>query len=272
MNSGSLTIVGIGLKLAGHLTVETRAHIEQADRVYLVLADAASIAWAQTLNPSAEQLPFYTEHTPRADTLAEWTAQIDAWGAHLIDLAQQGQTVCVVLHGHPGVGVTPVHRLLRRARQEGIPVRLLPGISAEDSLFADLGVDPAEHGCQSFEATDFLLRRRAFSTTSALILWQAGIIGEFAQTASRVNRHGLRILAETLAAAYGADHEVVVYEAASTPITAPVVQRVLLAALPEAAVTPRTTLYVPPRTAAPVDPAMAERLGIPSSRIMRKTM
>jgi len=31
---------------------------------------------------------------------------------------------------------------------------MLPGISAEDCLVADLGIDPASSGCQSYEAND----------------------------------------------------------------------------------------------------------------------
>ena len=34
---------------------------------------------------------------------------------------------------------------------------MLPGISAEDCLLADLGVDSAHNGLQSLEATDLLI-------------------------------------------------------------------------------------------------------------------
>jgi len=35
---------------------------------------------------------------------------------------------------------------------------MLPAISSEDCLYADLGVDPATTGNASYDATDFLLR------------------------------------------------------------------------------------------------------------------
>ena len=50
--------------------------------------------------------------------------------------------------------------------REGFNAQMLAGISAEDCLFADLGLDPGKNGCQSFEATDFLIRRRQFEPTS----------------------------------------------------------------------------------------------------------
>jgi hypothetical protein len=42
---------------------------------------------------------------------------------------------------------------------------MLPGISAEDCLFADLGIDPGIYGCQSYEATDFLANGRPWGET-----------------------------------------------------------------------------------------------------------
>src|SRR6059036_2752839 len=59
-----------------------------------------------------------------------------------------------------------------------VNARMLPGISSEDCLFADLGVDPGQNSCQSFEATDFLASRRRFDPSSELILWQVGVLGE----------------------------------------------------------------------------------------------
>jgi hypothetical protein len=65
--------------------------------------------------------------------------------------------------------VDPAHESIRRARMEGISACMLPGISAEDCLFAELGIEPSENGCQSFEATDFLVYKRKFDNRSSLI-------------------------------------------------------------------------------------------------------
>ena len=55
---------------------------------------------------------------------------------------------------------------------------MLPGVSAEDCLVADLGVDPGEHGWQSWEATGFLLRGFRPDPTAGLVLWQVDGIGK----------------------------------------------------------------------------------------------
>ncbi|MFI1583783.1 hypothetical protein [Embleya sp. NPDC020630] len=82
-----------------------------------------------------------------------------------------------MVSAHPGVFAFPGHEAVRRARLDGIPARMLAGSSAGDWLFADPGLDPATRGCQSIEASDFLLRHRVFDPTSLLVLWQVGVIG-----------------------------------------------------------------------------------------------
>jgi hypothetical protein len=146
-----------------------------------------------------------------------------------------GKQVCVAFYGHPGVFVKPAHEAIRRARAAGHEAVMLPGVSAEDCLIADVGFDPGERGCQSFEATDFLVRHRRFDPTSALLLWQIGAIGvaDF-RAAEYWNPHGVAVLAEVLGETYGADHEVVVYEASPYPIVEPVMHRCPLATLARA--------------------------------------
>jgi len=151
---------------------------------------------------------------------------------------------------------------MRRARAEGFAARMLPGISAEDCLFADLGLDPSEAGCQSFEATDFLIRRRIFDPTSALVLWQIGTVGSVAASAE-AQPTGLPTLVETLLEHYPSDHEIVVYQASPYPVFGALSDRMPLQALTAERVTALATLYVPPLDQRPVDVTMLDRLNLP---------
>src|SRR3546814_9339226 len=71
-----------------------------------------------------------------------------------------GKQVCAVFYGHPGVFADVPHRVVRRAREEGIPARMELGISAEACLYADLNMDPAQRGVPSLEATHFPVHDR----------------------------------------------------------------------------------------------------------------
>jgi len=155
-----------------------------------------------------------------------------------------GQRVCAAFYGHPGVFVLPSHEAIGQARREGYAARMLPGVSAEDCLFADLGLDPAAAGCQSYEATRFLERGPAIEPAAALVLWQVGVVGSSHHTAEPV-APALDALVGALRAIYPDEHEVVVYEASPYAGVAPLVRTVPLTALAEA-VTPASTLYVPP--------------------------
>ena len=252
---GSLAIVGIGIKLISHLTVEAKAHIEQADKVFYLVTGQLAAEWVTQLNSTAESLrPLYQLGKRRLDTYHDMVK-------HILAAVQQGQKVCAVFYGHPGVFVLPSHEAIKQAQAQGFTAFMLPGISAEDCLFADLGIDPAAVGCQSFEATDFLVYHRRFDPHSALILWQIGVIGQLRKTA-QLNPQGLHILTEVLGSYYPAHHLVTVYEAAQSPLADPIIQSVKLEILPQTAVSAISTLYVPPKPGAELDLNMVKQLGL----------
>ncbi len=256
MKTGSLTIVGTGIQLVGHITLGAKAWIEQADKVLFALADPVTAKWLKELNNTAEALPYNTKNQRRRDTYRQMTET-------MLNEVRKGLNVCAVFYGHPGVFADPAHAAIKQAREEGFRSQMLPGISAEDCLFADLGVDPGKNGCQSFEATDFLIRGRKFDPTSVLILWQISMVGNLGFYEKGSHVQGLKILAEVLEKYYGGDHEVVVYEAAVYhPVCSPVIDRYLLSKLPEAKVSEVSTLYVPPKTMAPLDRSMMARLAM----------
>lgn len=143
--------MGTGIKYLSHVTLETPRIIERADIVLYGVADPATAIWIRELNPNAEPFCDYVPGAPRRVTYEKWVDRI-------LECVRDGQRVCATFYGHPGAFVYSSHEAIRRARAEGFEARMLPGISAEDCLFADLGVDPFVAGCQSFEATDFLVR------------------------------------------------------------------------------------------------------------------
>jgi len=261
VKSGTLTVVGTGYLVAGQATIEALACIEKAQKLFYLVTEPATSQWLESLNSTAESLQdCYAVGKHRYDTYREMVER-------MLAPVRKGKRVVAAFYGHPGVFVYPSHEAIRRARKEGFAARMLPGISAEDCLFADLGIDPALYGCQSFEATDFLIHRRKFDPSSHLILWQVGAIGvKDYQNRELWSRGGLRVLVEALGKTYPPGHEVVIYEAAQYPVCEPLVKRVVLAKLAKSRVTVISTLYVPPRRKARLDKRMMARLGLSASR------
>lgn len=249
--AGKLVVVGTGITLVAHTTLETLDCIKRADRLLYLVTEPATETWLRDLNRSAETLrDCYAPGKSRLDSYREMVER-------MLAAVRTGASVCAAFYGHPGVFVNPGHDAVRRARREGFQARMLPGISAEDCLFADLGVDPVDSGCQSYEATDFLAYRRRIDPTSALILWQAGVLGE----ASIARRSGgrperLKRLANVLLRHYDERHPVVLYEAPVFPICRPRIRHIRLVKLPHIRIEPMVTLYIPPKPSRTPDPAV----------------
>ncbi len=254
---GSLVVVGTGLKAALHLTPEAREEIAQAEKVFYLISDALSEMWIKRLKPTARSLA--SCYAPGKPRMAAYQRMVET----ILAPAREGRRVCAAFYGHPGVFVYPSHESIRRARLEGIDARMLPGISAEDCLFSELGVDPARSGCQSYEATDFLIYRRRFDPSSALVIWQAGVVGNL-NYGQRPARSGLHTLARRLAGVYGRKHEVVLYEASLLPVLPSTIRSTTIENLPSAGVTGNMTLFVPPRPHAP-DPRGLRQLHLRQS-------
>ncbi|HEV8630147.1 MAG TPA: SAM-dependent methyltransferase [Thermoanaerobaculia bacterium] len=255
--SGSLTVVGTGFLVAGQITPESLACMRGAERLLYLVAEPATKHWLEAECPGAESMH---------DAFWEGRSRLEAYEEvveRILAPVRAGRQVCAAFYGHPGVFVHPSHEAVRRARAEGFTAFMLPGVSAEDCLFADLGVDPALHGCQSFEASDFVVRRRRVDPRAALVLWQIGALGVTTYSVAPLwNAPGLALLVEALSEIYPAAHEVVVYEAALYPVCEPLVQRVPLADIGRAKVSTYSTLYVPPARQASVDEGMRSRLGL----------
>jgi hypothetical protein len=242
--AGSLTIVGTGIRLISQVTPEALAELKRAERLLYIAGDPASAAWLRKINPAAENLAdAYLEGRPRTDTYREMTDRI-------LRPVREGARVVAAFYGHPGVGVDPAHDALRQARAEGFPARMLPGISAEACLVADLGIDPLYAGWQSHEAWAFLERRPRFDPRVPLVLWQLGLIYQpsiaFNGGASAAGVADLRRLLES---SYPPSHEVVLYEASPFPVADSRIERIPLRTLTRRFVRMGTTLFVPPRPA-----------------------
>jgi precorrin-2 methylase len=160
-----LIVIGTGIRTIGQMTLESVAWLKRADIVLYVVSDPIAEEMIKTLRPDGAESLYscYGENKPR---LQSYNEMIDK----TLGYVRAGKRVCMAAYGHPGVFAYPTHESVRRARAEGYKARMLPGISAEDCMFADLNFDPAMAGCQSYEATDFLINGRIADNSSNLIL------------------------------------------------------------------------------------------------------
>lgn len=236
---GSLVVVGSGIQFGRHVSERALSEIRGAEVVFC-LVDPFALGMILGFRPDAINLGLH--YAPGRDRRETYRA-IDA---AIMAEVEAGRQVCAVFYGHPGVFADVPHAVVRKSRELGVPARMEPGISAEACLYADLGLDPGQHGVQSLEATHFLIHDREPDTAALVLLWQVTLAGDLSCTRLHADRAGLEALVAKLLRWYPADHEVILYEAAQLPIESPRIDRLPLRDLPTAHYKEYTTLVVPP--------------------------
>src|SRR3954453_1100379 len=252
---GSLVVVGTGIRTVGHLTMEAVAWIKQSDKVLYVVGDPVAELMLKERNPAgAESLThMYAEGKQRIETYNQMVERT-------LECIRAGMVTCMACYGHPGVFVYPSHESIRRARAEGYSARMLPGISSEDCLFADLGVDPGISGCQSYEATDFLLNGRVIDPSSSVVLWQIGVVGDATFKTHGYDLSAMPLLVERLLSIYPASHPMYLYEAAVFHGCDPIIRQITAVELGYGPLSAGYTLYIPPAYPTSADPVMYARM------------
>lgn len=254
--AASLTIAGCGIKFMSHLSIEAKAAIERADKLFYLVNEPAMRSWLRDHHPDCISLEYiYEQHQLRKHAYQAMTTTI-------IQALSSQQSICVVLEGHPTVFAQPALDAAIQAKQAGYSTHILPGISAEDYLFAELHIDPGSSGCLSYEATDFLVHKRVFGVCSHLILWQVSVIGMLKHDPSHQHQKGTQVLMEYLSDYYDAEHQVILFEGSQYPHIASRIETLPLKNLPHANISRITTLYIPPARLPIKDENMLKKLGL----------
>ncbi|TLU66814.1 hypothetical protein FE810_04720 [Thalassotalea litorea] len=238
---GSLTCVGTGITLGAHLTPNARNHITQADIVFSAMNSSFGRLWLTEMNSNVHDLQqYYQKGKPRSETYQKMVAV-------MLDAVRDGNKVVGAFYGHPGIFATPPHTAIAIAKQEGYLAQMLPGISADDCLLADCGIDPGKNGCASFEANQFIRYHRPIDNSAYLILWQVGILGDSGHQFSTSEPYK-QLLVEVLHQNYPLHHEIILYEAPTLAIESPRITPITLAEFAQTPTSQITTMLIPPCT------------------------
>lgn len=253
MKKGSLVNVGLGMTLGAHITPISRTFIEQADVVFVAASNQLIEEWVKTMNDNVISLQsYYQEGLSRMVTYRNMVEAI-------MTEVRAGKQVCGAFYGHPGVFAWPPHESIKQARAEGYKAHMEPGISAEDCLYADLGIDPGKTGCAHFEASQFLFNHRPFDPSAYLVLWQIGMAGDKAMKTFQTQPVQRQLLVDLLLETYPAAHEVILYECAVLPIEEVMINQCHLKELAQQKVSLKTTLIIPPMRSKQVNSTMVKQ-------------
>ncbi|MDO6617755.1 SAM-dependent methyltransferase [Shewanella sp. 5_MG-2023] len=252
--NGSLVCVGLGMTLGAHICPISKSHIDKADVVFSGVSNGIVELWLKEMHPDVRSLQvFYDKGKSRHITYKQ---MVDA----MLEQVRAGKKVVGAFYGHPGVFAQAPHVAIEQAKQEGFAAKMIPGISAEDCLYADLGIDPGRVGCQHFEASQFMFYQRKIDASAYLVLWQVGVAGDKSLERLETGQAHKQLLVELLLETYPADHSVILYEAAVLPIDKVRQQHIPVNELAQVAIHQHTTLVIPPSESMKVNTKLQTRL------------
>ncbi|HJX38222.1 MAG TPA: nucleoside triphosphate pyrophosphohydrolase [Anaerolineae bacterium] len=141
----SITIVGLGPGEGVLLTLEARAVLEAAQEIYLRTLRHPTVSFL----PTHLTLHSY-DHVYEVEQ--DFGAVYDTIASQVVELGNRPQGVVYAVPGHPLVGEETVRRILALAKDRGLEVKLVPGLSFIETALLPLGLDPLG-GLQIVDAT-----------------------------------------------------------------------------------------------------------------------
>jgi precorrin-3B methylase len=184
LNEAHITIVGLGMRSLDQLTREAERALLAAQEVFLVDGSLGIKDYLLSKQVKVTDLcELYKEGKGRLETYKEMSKAV-------VEAAIKHGPVALGLYGHPTVFAFPPFVIKDVADQLGLTVKILPGISSMDCIFAEMMIDPANAGMQMFEATELLLTRRKIQTDIQTLIWQVGTLetGLYSSRPSSPNR------------------------------------------------------------------------------------
>lgn len=244
-----LWIAGLGIQTAAQVTREVEHAIRASKEVLYLDTGVATRALLEALCPRVTPLydQSYSGQGPRLSAYEHMAACV-------IDAAMDHPPVTFAIHGHPLVAVHAPFLVLELARLLSLRVTVLPGISAIDTILADLRVDPVVHGVQMYEATDLLLRRRPLQPDVPAIIWQIGPLETCLHSMHVSLPERFARFIGHLLQFYPARHEVAAIYCSPHPLLPPTILRFALEDMGQHAeeIHAGFSLYVPPAASRPI--------------------
>jgi tetrapyrrole methylase family protein/MazG family protein len=128
-----LTIVGLGPGPRHQLTAEADAILHSGKPLYL----------RTRVHPLTAELPAFQSFDSLYEEMGDFAAVYQGIVERLLTALADGDLIYAV-PGHPMVGEQTVKALIPAAKAAGHTVRVLPGVSALEALYASLALDPSD--------------------------------------------------------------------------------------------------------------------------------
>jgi tetrapyrrole methylase family protein / MazG family protein len=133
-----ITIIGLGPGDPSQLTRQVWDWLQSAPEIYVRSIQHPTVAGL----PDSVTVHSFDEFYQSSEHFEEVYERIIT---RVLELGQRPQGVTYAVPGHPYVAEATSPEIVRRARESGIPIRVLEGLSFLEPTFTALGIDPLPH-------------------------------------------------------------------------------------------------------------------------------
>jgi Tetrapyrrole (Corrin/Porphyrin) Methylases len=195
-----LYVVGAGVAFPDQLTIETVEILSRCKEIYTNMRDFQLNALPQELRSKCVSIwSLYRDERDRALNYKDVTDAI-------IDRATLVRPFGWMTPGHPLVFDSVSQALRKIGEERGWRVHVVPGISCLDSIFVDIGFDPAD-GLLVYEANALVKRNVPLLPDLAALLLQPAAFGTDRAQFSPTWRPDLVPLRDYICQFHASDHE-----------------------------------------------------------------
>ena len=201
-----LDVIGVGIKLGGHLTLDAVSVLRKADRVITVMDEPVNV-WFPTAYAGASfevhsLADCFHRDRRRMENYAEAAAEV-------IRLSLRGGRTVFACHGSALVYNSVTMLVRKKAQEARLPFKIHCGISCIEAILSFLDLDAAP--AFTVLAAQWMFQNRAVPDAAypLLIVQVAGFTTDRIPDLSRLDGHSLTGLREFLCEFYPTKHPVV---------------------------------------------------------------
>ena len=175
-------LAGLGMYDLRQVTLETMEALRSANAIYHLSDRHRELC---DINPNTHDLSeVYLQPGKRRAEI------YDNLASYVVDAASKQASIVLALDGNPMFFSDISWKTVAVARQRGLRVEVLPGVSSIDVLPGQLGFDPGDLGLQIFEATQLVLYQMPINAYSSSLVLQVGYFFQHVTTVPPTRQQG----------------------------------------------------------------------------------
>ena len=199
MKLPDISIVGSGVYLGKHFTLETIDVLKSCEKIFTIIREDTN-EWLPE-GVTAEINDLYHLYEINANRSDNYNRVVD----YILDAATPDHPIAYLTYGNPVVFDSVAHGVLEKAPERGRTVKMYSTVSSVDTILVDLGKEMAP-GLQIFEASFLVGYEIEPRIDLPCILLQLGVFGSFYATYEKAKSSKLKLLEDYLRKFYPDDH------------------------------------------------------------------